>query len=73
MPIQKSEYINPQDYPILHAILWDRRHLARMTGEEALGMYELRWDYVDETRMPEYEKLFLKELIQTVGNGKFHV
>ena len=71
--MNEEQFINPQNYPVLHAILWDRRHLTRMPVKEALSMYELRWDYVDESRMPEHEKLFLKELIQVVGKGKFHV
>lgn len=72
MPLQKKIYINPQEYPMLHAILWDRRHLVQLSPEEALAMYELRWDYIDMDRMPEYEKTFVKKLIQTVGRGKFH-
>jgi len=67
-----NDYINPQDYPELYKIMWDRRHLSQITLLEALKMYEYRWEYVFPENMTNEERDFLNMLIKTVGNGNFY-
>jgi len=68
--------IDVAKYPQLRALLWsvpDRQGGVRLTGIEALNVYERNWRHVDQAAMSSEERALVASLVEKFGNGVFLV
>ena len=61
------------DYPQLRLIAWNRDPHDAITGEEAFGLYERNWRFVDESAMLPHERALVDRLTREYGDGILHV
>ena len=61
------------DLPQLQLIAWNRNPKDAITGEEAFGLYEANWRFVDEGAMTPRERITVARLTRNYGNGILHV
>ena len=67
----EPEGVNPQEYPQLRRLIWDRIDATFLTMREAFGYYESSWRFVDEENMDAQERNLLEYLIVKEGRGVF--
>jgi hypothetical protein len=60
-------------YPQLALIAWSRRPDDEITAEEAFGLYESNWRFVDQDRLEQCERDLIEVLTKTYGNGLMNV
>lgn len=60
-------------YPQLSLIAWSRRPDDEITAEEAFGLYESNWRFVEQDRLDQEERELIECLIATYGNGLMNV
>ncbi len=68
--------IDVAQYPQLRALVWsapDRQGGVRLTGIEALNVYERNWRHVDQSAMSAEERALIDSLVEKFGNGFFLV
>lgn len=63
--------IHVNAYPQLHALCWNRPDNAVVGGEEALGLYENNWRFVEPEKLLAKERKLLDRLVARFGNGVF--
>jgi hypothetical protein len=57
------------DYPQLALLAWSRRPGDVVTAEEAFGLYESNWRFVDPEQMNDQERQLIDDLTQACGHG----
>jgi len=62
-----------RDYPQLRLIAWNRREGDVITEEEAFGLYETNWRYVNEYDLDDRERAMIHRLTQEYGKGVMNV
>lgn len=60
-------------YPQLALIAWSRHPDDEITAEEAFGLYEGNWRFVDQDGLGKEERDLIQALIKTYGNGLMNV
>jgi hypothetical protein len=60
-------------YPQLALIAWSRRPDDEITAEEAFGLYESNWRFVDQDGLGQEERDLIQALIKIYGNGLMNV
>ncbi|MGX9718385.1 hypothetical protein ACWYXJ_29580 [Janthinobacterium lividum] len=60
-------------YPQLSLIAWSRQPGDRITAEEAFGLYESNWRFVDKDALNDLERSLIEDLTETYGNGMMNV
>lgn len=58
-------------YPQLHKLCWNRPDDAVVDGQEALGLYERNWRFVEQDKLDDSERELLETLVARFGNGVF--
>lgn len=61
------------DYPQLALLAWSRRPGDVITAEEAFGLYESNWRFVDPDLLDENERDLIDGLTETCGHGLMNV
>ena len=61
------------DYPQLKRLAWQRAASARVSPQEALGLYERNWRHVDIDAMDPHERALVSALAQQWGGGRLLV
>jgi hypothetical protein len=61
------------DYPQLQLISWNRHADDTITGEEAFGLYEANWRFVDVDKLEPHEREMITRLAQAYGRGLMNV
>ncbi len=61
------------DFPQLRLIAWNRDLRDAITGEEALGLYERNWRFVDEKALLPHERDLIDRLTCEYGRGILHI
>jgi len=61
------------DYPQLALLAWSRRPDDVITAEEAFGLYEGNWRFVDIEQLGEQERELIEGLTETCGQGLMNV
>jgi hypothetical protein len=59
--------IDVKEYPQLTVLCWNRDKNVLITEEDALGLYENNWRWVEE--LTQKEQKFLDRLVIKHGNG----
>lgn len=62
--MNKQSPVDPRKYPMLWRIMWDRRHLQHISPEDALELYEYRWDYTSPEDIFDNRSLYNKDIIE---------
>lgn len=57
------------DYPQLQAIAWQLRADTKLTGIDALQLYERNWRHVDRDAMSDNERALVKRLAEKYSRG----
>jgi len=60
-------------YPQLSLIAWNRQRDDEITAEEAFGLYESNWRFVDQEHLDQEERDLIEVLTKTYGNGLMNV
>ena len=60
-------------YPQLALIAWSRHPDDAITAEEAFGLYESNWRFIDQDRLEQSERDLIEVLTETYGNGLMNV
>lgn len=60
-------------YPQLALIAWSRQRDDVVTAEEAFGLYEGNWRFVDQDLLEPAERDLIETLTNTYGNGLMNV
>jgi len=60
-------------YPQLALIAWSRRPDDEITAEEAFGLYESNWRFVDQDGLGQEERDLIQSLMKNYGNGLMNV
>jgi hypothetical protein len=60
-------------YPQLSLIAWSRQPCDEITAEEAFGLYESNWRFVEQDRLEQEERDLIDCLVATYGNGLMNV
>lgn len=60
-------------YPQLSLIAWSRQPDDEITAEEAFGLYESNWRFVEQDRLEQEERDLIDCLVATYGNGLMNV
>ncbi len=63
--------IKVSEYPQLHSLCWNRPGDTILNGEEALGLYERNWRFVEKDKLTDDEKALIDTLVEKFGNGVF--
>jgi hypothetical protein len=63
--------IHVNTYPQLHNLCWNRPDNAVVDGQEALGLYERNWRFVEADKICPDEQKLLGTLVDRYGNGVF--
>jgi hypothetical protein len=61
------------DYPQLALLAWSRRPDDVITAEEAFGLYESNWRFVDHKQLDDQERELIDGLTETCGHGLMNV
>lgn len=61
------------DYPQLTLLAWSRRPEDVITAEEAFGLYETNWRFVDTDLLGDQERELIDGLTETCGGGLMNV
>jgi hypothetical protein len=61
------------DYPQLALLAWSRRPDDVITAEEAFGLYESNWRFVDHKLLNDQERELIDGLTETRGHGLMNV
>ena len=61
------------DFPQLRLLAWNRRPTDVITGEEAFGLYESNWRFVDEALLAPRERVMIGQLAELYGCGLMNV
>lgn len=61
------------DYPQLALLAWSRRPGDVITAEEAFGLYESNWRFVDPEQLNDQERQLIDNLTETCGHGLMNV
>ncbi|MES3020422.1 MAG: hypothetical protein V4857_02440 [Pseudomonadota bacterium] len=61
------------DFPQLRLLAWNRRPTDTITGEEAFGLYESNWRFVQEDDLDPQERAMIAQLMLAYGNGLMNV
>ncbi|MFZ6735395.1 hypothetical protein ACO0LG_25970 [Undibacterium sp. Ji42W] len=61
------------DFAQLRLIAWNRDPHDAITGEEAFGLYERTWRFVDESAMLPHERALVDRLTREYGHCILHV
>lgn len=61
------------EFPQLRLIAWNRNPNDEITCEEAFGLYERNWRFVDVNAMLPHERAVVDRLIREYGHGILHV
>lgn len=61
------------DYPQLALLAWSRLPGDVITAEEAFGLYESNWRFVDPEQLIDQERLLIENLTETCGHGLMNV
>jgi hypothetical protein len=61
------------DYPQLALLAWSRRPDDVITAEEAFGLYESNWRFVDHKLLDDQERELIDGLTETRGHGLMNV
>jgi len=61
------------DYPQLALLAWSRRPDDVITAEEAFGLYESNWRFVDYKLLNDQERELIDDLMETCGHGLMNV
>jgi hypothetical protein len=61
------------DYPQLALLAWSRRPDDVITAEEAFGLYESNWRFVDHKLLDDQERELIDGLMGTCGHGLMNV
>ncbi|MCH8618737.1 hypothetical protein [Undibacterium sp. TS12] len=61
------------DFPQLRLIAWNRDPHDVITGEEAFGLYEQNWRFVDEKALLPHECDLIDRLTREYGRGILHI
>lgn len=72
MKTEQPDILHIDDYPELALLGWNRA-VRDIEGDEALGLYEANWRFVDVVHMPEHERKLLERLVREYGNGVLNV
>jgi len=59
-------------YPNLRLLTW-QLHRNRISGAEALAIYEREWRHLDHAHMPPREKRLIQALAERYGHGVLNV
>jgi hypothetical protein len=59
----------PAHYPELRLLCWHSDPAKPVTEEQAFGLYERNWRYIDHAHLNENEKALIKLLKDKFGNG----
>lgn len=65
--------LNIAHYPQLALIAWSRQPDDEITAEEAFGLYESNWRFVDQDGLGQEERELIAALMKTYGNGLMNV
>lgn len=66
------EIVDARDWPQLDLLCWNRRE-RRITGAEALALYERNWRFIAPSELSEDEARFIARLAGRHGHGVLHV
>lgn len=58
-------------YPQLRNLCWNRPNDTVVDGQEALGLYERNWRFVERDKLDAKEQNLLDVLVARFGNGVF--
>ena len=61
------------DYPQLALLAWSRQPGDLITAEEAFGLYESNWRFVDPDLLDDNERELIDGLTETCGHGLMNV
>ncbi|PWF43976.1 hypothetical protein C7C56_020145 [Massilia glaciei] len=61
------------NFPQLRLLAWNRRPTDTITGEEAFGLYENNWRFVDEEHLDPQERMLIDQLTRAYGHGLMNV
>lgn len=61
------------DYPQLALLAWSRRPGDVITAEEAFGLYESNWRFVEPEQLNDQERQLIDDLTETCGHGLMNV
>jgi len=61
------------DYPQLALLAWSRRPGDVITAEEAFGLYESNWRFIDPGTLNDNERELIDGLTETCGHGLLNV
>jgi len=61
------------DYPQLALLAWSRRPNDVITAEEAFGLYESNWRFIDQDLLDDQERELIVGLTETCGHGLMNV
>ena len=64
--------IKINNYPQLKLISWNI-HVNEITEDDALGLYETNWRYIDQSSLTNKERKLIERLIRVYGKGLLHV
>lgn len=62
-----------RDYPQLALIAWSRWPDDVITAEEAFGLYESNWRFVDVEQLSDQERALIEGLTEACGRGLMNV
>ncbi len=63
------ENVELSQYPQLQIIAWNRRAEVSVFEDEALGLYERNWRYVDQSTLDDKERALISRLVDQYGSG----
>lgn len=58
-----------KEYPQLRLLCWNRPHISKINGNDALFLYERNWRFIDTKTLTHKEKNLLNKLVKKYGNG----
>lgn len=61
------------DYPQLRLLAWNRAPDALLSDEEAFGLYEREWRWVEQAALCERERALIARLTEACGGGVMNV
>jgi len=61
------------EFPQLRLIAWNRKPADAITGEDAFGLYEANWRFVEQDQLAPHERGLIAHLTQVHGKGVMNV
>ncbi|KXS55047.1 MAG: putative aminopeptidase protein [Marinobacter sp. T13-3] len=65
----EEKTIVPDNYPELRLVCWHRDPKKPITEEQAFGIYERNWRYIDTEKLSGSEKALINRLTKQYGSG----